>query len=545
MKAKRAISAMLAVLLSVSALTACSGDTSSSAVEESSGASSSVSESSSESGEASQEGKLTEISIFATMWGNAAQNLKDYNENLTFQELEKRTGVHVNWIHPPAGQDVEQFNLMIASQNLPDVIAYDWFDTNKITGGMNRYYQDGIIIDLTSMMDEHAPNFMALMEANPEARRQAVDDEGRYFAMPMLRLDDRLRVTGGPQIRLDWLEKLGLEVPTTVDELHDVLYAIRTQDPNGNGQQDEIPFTAVSFRGGNGVGMLCSMWRTSYDFYVDNGTVKFGPIQPEFKEAITTIAQWFSEGLIDPDYMLNDGAAMNARFTDDISAMRIAGQPTSLMQTMAESGVEPEFNVVGMDYIAASDGVAYSVDPMYNQFVTNPGLAITTKAEMPEQILEWIDYAYGEEGNILFNLGVEGDSYTMVDGKPKYTEKVTENNNAGYAIYHMALNGWAMSQDVMYHEQLMEKYGYPAAEHWRKADRSLVLPPLSFTEEETDTVSRLETDIDTYVDEMCDKFTTGQIPLDQFDSYVQTVNGMGIEELTAIYQAAYDRYMAR
>lgn len=488
---------------------------------------------------------MTEMTIFAGMWGKAAQNLKDYNENLTFAEMEKRTGVHVNWIHPPAGQDQEQFNLMIASQDLPDAISYDWYDTNKVTGGIGKFYQDKIIIELTPLMEEHAPNFMKLMEENPEARRQSVDDEGRYFAMPMLRLDDKLRVTGGPQIRTDWLKKLGLEVPKTVDELHEALLAIRNGDPNGNGLQDELPLTGVKFRHGNGIGMLCSMWKTSYDFYVDGSTIKFGPIQPEFKEAITTIAQWFSEGLIDPDYMLNDGTKRSARFTDGLSAMQFAGQPTTLMRTMAESGVEPDFKVEGMEYIPAADGTAYSIDPAYNQFVTNPGLAITTQARYPEQVLEWLDYAYGEEGNLLFNLGVEGDTYTVENGQPRYTEKVTENDNAGYALYHMALNGWAMSQDVRYHVQLMEKYGYPAAEHWRSADRSLVLPPVSFTAEETKTVARLETDIDTYVDEMCDKFTTGKAPIEQFDTYVETVNSMGIEELTAIYQAAYDRYMSR
>ena len=545
MNSKRFLSACLAAVLGASALAGCAGGQNAPAAPSSSTApasSAAAASSGAASGEAAPSGQLKELTIFSDFASNAAKVIKSYEENIVFQTREEQTGVHVTWNHPPAGQASEQFNLMVSSGDLPDVIMYGW---DTVTGGALKYVNDGVIINLTPYMEEYAPSFLKLMEENPDARKQIVDDDSNYYYLPMLRLEDKLRVVNGPQIRVDWLNKLNLEKPKTIDELYTVLKAFKEQDPNGNGEADEFPMTGQKFRAGNGIGNLVGAFGTSWDFYVKDGKVLFGPVQPEFKEGLSFIVKCFGEGLIDPDYMLNDRTKQDAKVTGGISGFLYAVQPATFMRTMAESGREPDFLVEGMTWPTGKDGVAYALLRDYNKMAVSPCAAITTKAKYPEETLQWLDYAYSDEGNILFNLGIEGDTFHWEGDKAVYEEKVLHDDQGGYGTFNMALNGWAMSQSTLYHEQLMWQYGYPAAEFWRPADRSLLLPPISFTDEETKRVSKLKTDIDTYVDEMLDKFTTGKEPMENWDAYVSAVNGMGLEELTAIYQASYDRYQAR
>ena len=485
--------------------------------------------------------KLTKIKVFTEMGSWAAQSVKNYGENLVFQEMEKKTGVKVDWVHPPAGQGKEQFNLMIASNDLPDVIVYDWFSA---PGGMKKYVDDGVIIDLTPSISKKAPNFTKLMNENPEAKKQSMDDASKFYCMPMLRLKDSLRVTDGPQVRMDWLENLNLKKPATIDDWYNMLKAFKAQNPSG------WPMTGQKFTGNNGIGNLVGAWGLSYDFYVDGGAIKYGPMNPKFKDALAFINKLFSEGLIDPDYMLNNREKQDAKVTSGSSGALFAVQPSNFMRTMVESGRDPKFRMEGVSWPTGQAGKPYSLNSSYTYEVVAPCAAVTKKAKNPEEIVAWLDYAYGQEGNMLFNLGVENMTYTMKDGKAENTDLINKNkdglsSSAALGKYTMALNGWAMSQDVQYHRQLMMPYGYPAADNWRTADVSLVVPRLTFTAEETQQVARIKTDIDTYAQEMFDKFTTGKEPLANYDKFTQRLKDMGIEQLTKTYQAAFDRYQKR
>ena len=234
----------------------------------------------------------------------------------SYQVIMDKTKVNIKFIHPAAGQETEQFNLMIASNQLPDMIFYNWA---SVTGGPAKYLEDFVIIPLNEPMQKWAPNFMKYMEKYPEARKQSVLDDGTFYMFPMLRINtdnqggEWFRV-GGPMIRQDWLDKVGMAMPTTKDELYNVLTAFRDKDPNGNGKQDEIPYAVQS---STGLTALAPMFKTLYDFQLKDGKVTFGPVLPEFREFVETMRQWYAEGLIDKEYSLTDGAALTAKMTGD------------------------------------------------------------------------------------------------------------------------------------------------------------------------------------------------------------------------------------
>ena len=166
-----------------------------------------------------------EISVFASRQPSLGNNnMTDFNEVLGFKMMEEATGCHINWTLPPADGYTEKFNLMIASGQYTDAIVYGWRGINA-----KEYADDGVILPLSDMIEECMPNFSKWCKENPEYAKQFKSNDGEIYYIPYIRTDERLNIFLGPQIRTDWLEKLGLEVPQNADELYNVLKAFKTR----------------------------------------------------------------------------------------------------------------------------------------------------------------------------------------------------------------------------------------------------------------------------------------------------------------------------
>ncbi len=162
---------------------------------------------------------------------------------------------------------------------------------------------------------------MTKINSDPDVKKQISLDDGTIFMFPLLKLDAiKLNGTSGLILRKDWLEKLNLRTPTTIDEWYTVLKAFKEKDPNGNGKPDELPFT-----GNWGPGNLTKLLDFSPGFGVlggfemKDGKVAFGPLQPEYKNFVETMKKWYSEGLIDPEIMTNDGKAFDYKVTNHVA----------------------------------------------------------------------------------------------------------------------------------------------------------------------------------------------------------------------------------
>lgn len=181
--------------------------------------------------------KLTKLTYWVANHSAASSQMKTYAEMGMYKELEKTTGVKVEFQHPPleVPQAQEQFNLMIATNELPDVIEASWGTTSgaviRYPGGPEKAILDKKIIKLNDLIDKYAPNLTKLLAAHPDWKKQISTDEGSIYAFPFLRGDDKVRVFFGPSIRQDWLDKLGLKMPTTIDEWYTVLKAFKEKDP--------------------------------------------------------------------------------------------------------------------------------------------------------------------------------------------------------------------------------------------------------------------------------------------------------------------------
>ncbi|HLY26486.1 MAG TPA: hypothetical protein VKQ72_09115 [Aggregatilineales bacterium] len=490
-------------------------------------------------------------------WGlfnqNVSATLKSYNDMLCYQELEKRTGVHINFqliSDQGAAQNTDQFNLLIASGQYPDMIEWNWVTA---PGGPGKYLSDNVILKLNDLVDKNAPNLKKVLDANPEWRKQVVTDDGTLYCFPFLRGDLELQVFQGPIIRKDWLDKVGLPIPTTMDDWHTMLTAFKTKDPNGKG--NEVPFTSslynVPLNAFLNAYAYVGAWGIAMDWYQDKGVVKYGLVQPEFKEFLATMAQWYKEGLYDVDFPTMDTKLEDAKVTGNQLGAFVQntgggiGKYLGLMHSK-----DPNFELVAAPYPVLKSGdkpLLGQRDPVY---AADGSLAITSACKDPVAAVKWADYAYSNEGHLLFNFGVEGDTYTVVNGKPIYTDKVMKDPKLAVQqsmarFTRSDFNG-PFVQDKGYIEQyasLPEQQD--SLKVWAQPTNERRMPPVTQTQDESKQFASIMNDVNTLRDEAVIKTIVGQSSVSDWDSVVAQLQQIGIDTAVKLRQAALDRYNAR
>lgn len=484
------------------------------------------------------------LEIFAPLGGSAVKGGATSNNDIeSFKLMEELTGCHVEWVHPASDGLDEQFNLLLASGKYPDVIVYGW---KTIPGGPASYAEDGVILPLKDLIKENMPNLTAFNEANPDVKKEYSDDDGEIYYIPFIRGDERLKVFQGPQIREDWLEKLGLKIPKNTDELYEVLKAFKTKDPNGNGLNDEIPMTGMQFESESfGIGNLAWAFGTHYSFYLENGEVKYGMLEENFKEALSYISKLYKEGLIDVDYLLNDRQKMNAKVLNNQAGFLYSFQPNTFYASMNDGR-----KITGMEHFTNKTGAKTCYNSAYSQTATNMHAVITTANKNPAATLKWLDAFFGEEGMMAMNFGKEGESYVMENGYPKFTDKIFNNPDKDKDTMMGLTIGVKEStfpalQDWRYYEQTLSDWSVEAVNNWSTADTSGILPPISFTSEESAKTTQIMSQINTYALENINKMVIGQVDIADFDAIKENIKKMGIDEVVEIYNTAYARYQNR
>lgn len=482
------------------------------------------------------------LSYWVELNSNVATVSEDLGKTPFAEELKRETGVDVKFIHPPVGQANDQLNILLASEDLPDIIEYTW---PKLPGGASKALADGFIINLTDVFADHAPNLTAYLSAHPEIDKQAKTDDNQYYAFPFIKGDEKLLVVQGLMVRQDWLDELGLAMPETIDEWHNVL----TQFKEKKGAEAPLSFQDNMLVNGDFIGA----YGIKKDFSIQDGKVIYGPYDPRYKDFLTTFAQWYREGLIDQNVANLDGKTLNANVLNGKSGATYGFAGSGLgtwMQAFAEKN--PNANLMPAPHMTLQRGDV----PRFGQKefpVSLYGTAITSSCKHVELAARFLDYGYSEAGYKLYNFGVEGESYTMVDDYPTYTDKILKNSeglSVGAAMGQY-IRGNQNGPFVQAKEYIEQYYALPqqqmALDVWSKSEAEKYnLPSLNFTPEESAELTSILNNVQTYVDEMTAKFIMGLVDVNQFDStYLETLKSFNIERLLEIYQTAYERYLNR
>jgi putative aldouronate transport system substrate-binding protein len=500
--------------------------------------------------------EVRELTIWEGLWANAAVSVTNLAETPLYTEAMKRTGIEVTWLHPPQGQDDENFNLMIASNELPDLIYRDW---NRYPGGPEKALSDGVIIELNDIIENQMPNLWSVYTQNPDWLKAAKTDSGTLYDFPFFRGHEDLMVFFGPQMRKDWLDEMGMETPETLAEWDKLLVAFKEAG------YVEYPLTFTNFRRGRGInaagGIFIQAFGTTWDFHqTDSGKVRFGPNTNEFKEFLIFFKDWYDRGLVDPEFFSNERKTFDAKVVNGDAAA---------WNSYTGSGIGAYIDShrgddSGYDLIAAKYPVINKGDtPFFGQRDTNvrpTGTGITTQARNIDLAAEWSDYPYGEEGHILFNFGIEGENFEWVYDYPGWEGKkfgkyndLMMNNPEGKTLsqmgglYTRAFYAGPIIQERQYIWQYAHrKQQQDAIMLWAQTDAAKhMIPPTTPTPAEAEDKATIMSEINTYRDEMVVKFITGQEPIENFGAFQARLKQMGIERAIEIEQAALNRFNSR
>ena len=235
---------------------------------------------------AGAEEEPVKITWFQVLDSKASASMQSYDESPTWQYIQDKLNIDIEWIQPTSSQLSEQFSLMAAKQ-MYDVVYYTW---TNVPGGPAQYIDGGKILDLTDIIEEMAPNYYAFIsdEANAEMVKQTTLNDGRVYIFAKVFPDARSMSYNGFIIRNDWLEKLNLESPDNIADWEAVLTAIKTGDPNGNGETDEIPFVPENI---GHIRQFATAWGVRSGLYpdVETGDITFGELHEEYKDFLMNL----------------------------------------------------------------------------------------------------------------------------------------------------------------------------------------------------------------------------------------------------------------
>lgn len=465
-----------------------------------------------------------------------------------FQVAMEKLGVTLEFIHPAVGSEADQFNLMIASNQYPDIILWDFTSTPM---GMGQLINDGVLINMNDLIHQYAPNYMALLDSNESFKKDALSDDGEYLAF--YSFTDRPPISSGPTIRGDLLEKYNLELPVTVDDWTEVMTALKEQD-----DAVKYPLTTGKNRDGSvWFDLLLPAYKTSNSFCLDDetGEVVYGPSTENYKEYLSKLIEWYNAGLIDPEFMSNDSKSMNAKLSDSTcvgGTLMLNYHIASITNSVRANNPTFEFEGATWPVLKEGDTVNYFLNG--GLYFSGSQIAITKDCEDPVLATKMLDYFYSEEGNNLLCWGIEGKSYTVnSDGTKSYTDEIMNNpegKTPQEAILKYSIPTYNFSNVILRDAYIPMVTTLPeqsvALERWLDADAGVNMHKITVAAENQADYNTIMNDVTTYVQEMYIRFVTGNADLNkEWETYVNTLNGMGLEAAVEFQKEAYSKYQAR
>lgn len=495
-----------------------------------------------------------ELSMWLPLTPDLANTYSDLNEHIVVQAAEEVTGVHINFTHASFFTANDDFNLMTAAGDYCDLIscAVKYY----ATGGAGAM-EDGVIINLSDLIPEYAPDYNAVINSDETHIAQSRSDTGDILAFYTWK--DEVYNRSGMQTRGDWLDELGLDAPETYEEYESVLLAFQSAYGCTAAMQmyPSCLLTGSMLCGGYGVSGYYTVYDDSGEipnvmFQID-GTAHCSLLEDGYRDYLTMLNKWYTKGLISSDFLSGSCNPNDSKNLGDIYSGN-TGIWYSEYQNLADYASSIDDDNV---YIAAlKDPTIKRGDRTHfggsialgssNGFTTS----ISTQCENTELATKWCNFWFTEQGFLLATYGIEGESYTLdASGNPVFTELVTNNPNGlsqreAQSMYSLSQFPTLSKKSVDFLSLNDEQIA--AIEVWDSSiDGAYLMPDVSLTPEESAEYASIMSDINTYASTTVDQMVIGETSLADWDAFTDTLRGMKIERCVEIYQAALDRYNSR
>lgn len=454
--------------------------------------------------------------------------------SLLWEFLEEKTGVHFEVEAYSAEELKNKLPLIMATpDDMPDLFWRCDFTAADIAS----YGQNGQILMLDELLEEYAPNIQECFDTLEGAYGAAVAADGHIYSLPSY--NGSATNQHGGAMNKQYLENVGKDVPATFEELYDVFKAIKAHgDANGDGvKNNEFCWSGImsTFRRGAMVmaGLNCYWPWQGCTFDAVDDEVFFVPTSERYRELLTWLNIFWEEGMIDPEIFTQTGQELDAKKAENrCFFMNFVQDPENANWSGVEGDFWPEPIVLHEgDEPLVTLGASYQTDIG----------AVSAYTEYPEICVMIMDYLFTEEGSMTAYFGQEGIDYEVVTKEPLVLKTLLGNGlGTTYGKTPVLVPRWVRDEWVQPgRTQLDRDKNGIAAEYGKFAFQNY----LKFTDEETESSNVISADLGLFCDDYFVGFINGTYDIEKdWDKYVAECESMKANELTAIYQAAYNRY---
>jgi len=510
-----------------------------------------------------KEGQLTE------------EDLVNLENNGVLKYITEQTNIKLEFNFLPPADGKQKLILSLASGDYPDGALLDWNTLITFSDVMQYGIKEKILYPLNDLIDKYGFEIKKIFELRPNYRAMITAPDGEIYGLP--RFTECYHCMSYPKLwfNYEWMEKLGFEEPQTTDELYEILVAFKTQDPNGNGEADEIPLTGAID------------WSCPIEYYLMNsfiytpamasstdprpflswidGKVTFVADKPEYKMGLEWMNKLYSEGLIDPANFTQNSEGLQQQCRTEV--------PTVGGYTCDHIGMGIDFNnkeVLKMYHvlppIEGPTGARYQPysPPEFSGF----HFVMFDTCKYPEAAFRLADFMLSEYMMFVGHYGIEGITWNPpedpnaknIDGGPLKCVPVVlpedapeeESERLAQNSFWTGFMGDLIERRAMWTPEATEENLenlYEVRLHWETKRTEPYLPEVALPrnlfmdEEEAEEFAELKVNIVNHVQKNTSMFITGARSLDEWDNYVDELKRFGLERYIELYTKAYERYL--
>ena len=466
-----------------------------------------------------------------------AQTSNYANVDITAAPIVKKVvedaGISVDWQLIDFNSYAESVSPMLASGNVEaDIVLLPDNDLNQT------YIKSGLFVPLNQYFDI-MPNYSGWLDEHPDTKAAMTAEDGNIYYIP--KTDEGYNYRPNLMYNQVWLDKANMEAPDTLDGFVEMLRYFRDHDMNDNGDTtDEIPLSLMAYFVPSTFGPAFGL-ELEGGFQADeNGNVTYGYADAEkYKKYLEFVHSLYEEGLLEQEYLSLDRDQVVERIANDKTG---ATFDFSWSMSMMFSNVLPYYD-------GTADTAFVGVAPLSGEYegfyLGGKGYSnmygVSSKSDDIELAVKFLDFAYSDANQEMYNWGIEGESYTVDDqGNKVYTEKASDNDwlqQLGInPTFVLPCNTSKVSTDALLPEWHVE------IDEWQEQFIRDPWPYIYSTEEESDILNSYLADIQTYASENQTAFITGTKSLDEFDDYIAGFDSLHLDDVLAVKQQQYTRY---
>jgi putative aldouronate transport system substrate-binding protein len=534
---RRIVSILLVVttLMTFVLLTGCGASNNTAAGDQSTASSTSVAASTSVANASSEP---VEIKVFAKLTNGSDK----YDTFPVIQQCEKEANVKITWEFVDEQAYDEKKNLMLSSGDLPDLIMMKGLTNADILANVS------LFLPLEDYINNSCANIKKMFDEEPLTKTMATAPDGHIYSLPSV-MPFRPETYDMAFINKVWLDKLSLPVPSTTEEFYTALKAFKTQDPNGNGKKDEVPFTTVhaSFSGLFGLTSLMGSFGVVNNFTDDlvmikESKVTFIPTMDGFKAGVQYLHKLYAEGLIDQEVFTTTWDKITAMVSDPAGNKVGAGLQWTIGNV---TGATAEKDYVVLPPLKGSNGDSYWRSNV-TQVKYSQNLATVTKScKNPEAVMNFLNLIYDEENSLQLFYGpiptcmekASDGTYTILPPPEGFTAGAWQWKNAFNANGPVYV-GKDIEQKTTPPTDIASKM--EAEKTYSQNYVKEIFPPIFWDKATTDELSVVKTDISKYVDDRFASWIVKGGIEDEWDTYLKKLDQMGMSKLMEIYVKGYE-----